>query len=135
MPTGSRLLALFSSLIRRHRIIRVFPELRVPVRENNFLVPDVTVFDRSLPVQQIVTQPPIAVFEVLSPEDRILRTRQKLAAYAAMGIPQIWIIIPGKTPDATTFEQYQDGVLRPASRFDHNPIVFDLPEVAAYLQA
>lgn len=115
--------------------VRVFPELRVQVKANNFLVPDVTVLDRSLPIEPIVTHPPIAVFEVLSPEDRIIRMRQKLAAYAAMGIPQIWVIDPGKTPETTTFERYQNGLLAPASHFEQGSIAFFMPEIAAYLQA
>ncbi len=115
--------------------VRVFPELRVQVKANNFLVPDVTILDRSLPIEPIITHPPIAVFEVLSPEDRILRMRQKLAAYAAMGIPQIWVINPGETPEATTFERYQNGSLALASRFDQGQIIFEMPEVSACLQA
>lgn len=45
--------------------IRVRPELRVQVAESNLRVPDVTVLDRKLPVEQVITHPPIAVFEVL----------------------------------------------------------------------
>src|ERR1700722_6929025 len=39
--------------------IRVRPELRIRVRKTNFRIPDVTVLDRSLPVEQVVTRPPI----------------------------------------------------------------------------
>lgn len=38
-------------------------------------------------------------------------------------------------PEATTFERYQDAVLSAARRFTFNHIEFDLPEVAACLQA
>src|SRR5580658_6471900 len=49
---------------RRHEWnIRAAAELRVQVAAGNFLVPDVTVTDRSLPVEQGITRPPIAVFE------------------------------------------------------------------------
>jgi hypothetical protein len=47
--------------------IRVRPELRVQVAPNSFIAPDVTLLDRNLPIQQIVTHPPIAVVEILSP--------------------------------------------------------------------
>lgn len=114
--------------------VRVFPELRVQVAESRYCVPDVTVLDRSQPVEQIITYPPIAVFEILSPEDRVLRLRQKLTDYAAMGIPQIWVINPGKTPEATTFEGYLNGLLAPASRFEQGQISFAMPEITAYLQ-
>jgi Uma2 family endonuclease len=46
--------------------IRAAAELRIQVTAGNFRVPDVTVTDRSLPVEQVITHPPIAVFEILS---------------------------------------------------------------------
>jgi Uma2 family endonuclease len=114
--------------------VRAISEIRVQVKANHYLVPDVTVLDRSLPVEQIVTHPPLAVFEVLSPEDRFMRLRQKLAEYAEMGIPQIWIVNPGHTPESTTFERYRNGSLAFASRFEQAGMDFDLAEIAAYLQ-
>ena len=71
--------------------IRVRPELRVQVGPTRFRVPDVTVLDRNLVNEQIVTVAPLAVFEVLSPEDRVQRLNRKLEDYR-MGIPQIWVI-------------------------------------------
>ncbi len=50
--------------------------------------------DFSLPAERIATRPPIAVFEILSPEDTVPKLRRKLADYAKMGIPQIWVIDP-----------------------------------------
>jgi Uma2 family endonuclease len=57
---------------------RVVPEQRIRVAQTRFRVPDVTVLDRSRPIEQIVTHPPIAVFEVLSPEDTLRRLTRKL---------------------------------------------------------
>ena len=74
--------------------LEVLPEYRVQVAAKRFRVPDVTVVDFASPVERIATRPPIAVFEVLSPEDTVLRIRRKLADYAKMGIPQIWFIDP-----------------------------------------
>lgn len=74
--------------------IRVRAGLRVQVSPTNYRVPDVVVFDRSRPIEQILTQPPIAVFEVLSPEDMMSRLLRKLADYAAMGIRNIFVIDP-----------------------------------------
>ena len=74
--------------------IRVLPSLRVQVAPNRFRVPDVTVLDRNQPIEQIITHAPIAVFEILSPEDSMMRMTQKLGEYAAMGIPHIWVIDP-----------------------------------------
>ena len=61
--------------------IRVYPELRVQVTAQNYRIPDVTVLDKSLPVEQTITHPPLAVFEILSPEDTIERLKRKLAEY------------------------------------------------------
>jgi Uma2 family endonuclease len=70
------------------------PELRVQVSPSRFRVPDVTILDRDQPMEQIVTHPPLAVFEVLSPEDTLQRLLRKLDDYAAVGIPQIWVVDP-----------------------------------------
>jgi Uma2 family endonuclease len=87
--------------------IDVLPELRVQTAPTRFRVPDVTVLDRSLPVEQIITHPPIAVFEVLSPEDTIHRLKRKLEDYRAMGIAQIWVV----DPDDGSFSRYEDSQL------------------------
>ena len=75
--------------------LRVRCELRVQVSPTRFRVPDVVVFDRNRPIEPILTHPPIAVFEVLSPEDRVERTLRKLRDYAAMGVAEIFLIDPG----------------------------------------
>jgi Uma2 family endonuclease len=111
--------------------IRVFPELRVQVTPQNFRIPDVTVLDRSLPIEQTITRPPLAVFEVLSPEDTVKRLKQKLAEYAKMGIPQIWVV----DPDNGSFERYEAGRLGPATRFEQGVLQFDVAEIATLLQA
>lgn len=75
--------------------IRVRPELRVQVTPGNFRVPDVTILDRNLPVEQIITHPPMAVIEILSPEDTIPKMLKKLREYQQMGIPTILVLDPG----------------------------------------
>jgi Uma2 family endonuclease len=74
--------------------IRVRPELRVRVSPSRYRVPDVVVFDRNNPIEQILTHPPIAVFEVLSPEDTMARLMIKLADYDQMGIRTIDVVDP-----------------------------------------
>jgi Uma2 family endonuclease len=111
--------------------IRVFPELRVQVTKENFRIPDVTVLDRALPTEQTITHPPIAVFEVLSPEDTVKRLKHKLAQYAAMGISQIWVV----DPENGSFERYQNGLLAPAARFEQGAMQFDVSEIASLLQS
>ncbi len=87
--------------------VRVLPELRVQVSPTRYRVPDVVVFDRDLPIEQILTHPPIAVFEVLSPEDTTTRLLIKLKDYAAMGIANIFVV----HPETELFYRYRDGSL------------------------
>jgi Uma2 family endonuclease len=74
--------------------IRVRPELRVQVEPTCFLVPDVTLLDRNRPIEQIVTHPPVAVFEILSPADTLKRVMKKCERYERMGIRTILVIDP-----------------------------------------
>lgn len=74
--------------------IRAAAEVRVQVTPERFRVPDVTVLDRNLPVEQIITHPPIAVFEILSPEDTVNRMLTKLADYERMGVRTILLLDP-----------------------------------------
>ncbi len=89
---------------------RVLPDYRVKVSATRYRVPDVTVFDRLRPIEQILTYPPIAVFEVLSPEDRVARMLVKLRDYQTMGILTIVVI----DTDTDTIYRYWDGVLTPS---------------------
>jgi Uma2 family endonuclease len=111
--------------------IRVKPELRVQVSATRFRVPDVTVFDRSRPIEQILTHPPIAVFEVLSPEDTKTRIMRKLGDYAAMGIPHIWVIDP---ENGESF-LFRKGQLTPSLDFGEpgEPIHFPIKEIEKLL--
>lgn len=111
--------------------IRVRPELRVQVSSTRFRVPDVTVLDRNQPIEQIITHAPIAVFEILSPEDPHSRLMRKLEDYAAMGIPQIWVV----DPKISSFRRYANDQLVRSSEF-HEPsknIRFDMHELEALL--
>ena len=112
--------------------IEVLPELRVQVSPSRFRVPDVAVLDCNRPVEQIATHPPIAVFEVLSPEDTVRRLRRKLDDYAKMGIPQIWVIDP---EDSSCF-RYLGGELLRGEVFDEprRGISFRIEEIAKLLR-
>ncbi len=83
--------------------VRVRQELRVQVSPTRYRIPDVVVWDRSRPTEQILTHTPIAIFEVLSPEDRMSRMMIKLADYEAMGIRTIRVIQP-KSKEISRFE-------------------------------
>jgi Uma2 family endonuclease len=74
--------------------IRVNTELRVQVKETRFRVPDVCVRRKTAPSEQILKHPPLLCIEVLSPEDTLLRTRQKVRDFLEMGVLQVWVVDP-----------------------------------------
>jgi len=115
-----------------HRLewnIRVRPELRVQVSTTRYRVPDVVVWDRSRPTEQILTHPPIAVFEVLSPEDRMPRMMVKLSDYERMGIPTIRLI----DPETFAISAFIDGTLIPVTaeveQLPNSPCTLDWPKI------
>jgi Uma2 family endonuclease len=81
---------------------------------DKFRVPDVTLLSRFAPREQIITHPPLAVFEILSPEDSMTRILEKLADYERMGIEAIWVIEPKRQ----LFYRYRDGQLTPGMAFE-----------------
>ena len=101
--------------------------MRVQIAPTRYRVPDVTVLDRSRPTEQIITHPPLAVFEVLSPEDSLQRLKQRLEDYRSMGIPEIWII----DPQDSTFYRYEEGQFLRNDSFSHaeKGITFDMNQL------
>lgn len=112
-----------------HGGIRVRPELRVQVDPYCYLVPDVTLLDRNLPVEPIATHAPVAVFEILSPGDSLKRLMKKGERYEKMGIRTILIL----DPDGPAY-RYLQGRLEPlaerAFTLEGSQARFDLNEVA-----
>ncbi len=74
--------------------IHVLTEMRVRVSEQRVRIPDVCLVARGQLIEQVLTRPPLAVIEILSPEDRISRYNERLADYRQMGIPNVWVIDP-----------------------------------------
>jgi Uma2 family endonuclease len=68
--------------------------MRVKVSSERVRIPDVCLVSRNQPVEQIITRPPLAVREILSPEDRVLRYHERLADYRPMGVRCVWVIDP-----------------------------------------
>ena len=94
-----------------------FAELRVQVSLTRFRVPDVVVLENTGPLkemEQIVHSPPVAVFEILSPEDTLARTLEKLSDYESMGVQSIFVI----DPKSGKKYQYESGDLRHVDMVD-----------------
>jgi Uma2 family endonuclease len=74
--------------------IRTIPELRIRVATTRVRIADVALLSRSEPAEQVPTRPPLAVIEILSPEDRVSRYEERIDDYRGMGIRNIWVIDP-----------------------------------------
>lgn len=112
--------------------IRVRPELRIQVAPHRFRVPDIAILDRNREVEQIITHPPIAVFEILSPEDTLSRMMSKLADYDRMGVRNILVIDP-----RVRNYRFHEGRLEPLTETSFNlpgsACRFDLAEIEKLL--
>src|SRR3974377_207902 len=74
--------------------LRVLPEMRIRVSETRVRIADVCLMGDTQPIEQVATRPPLAVIEILSPEDRISRYNERLSDYRQMGIQNVWVIDP-----------------------------------------
>jgi Uma2 family endonuclease len=88
--------ALLLTLSDRQQPWRVvpLPSLRMRVSPTRVRVPDVCVIQRGGPREQVLTHPPMAIFEVLDEEDRFSATMEKLRDYVRFGVENIWVINP-----------------------------------------
>ena len=90
-----RALLLFLHARRNDWGIDTYPEQRVQVSPTRFRVPDICVV-LGKATEQIFTKPPFICIEILSPEDRLAATQEKVQDYLEMGVPYIWLIDPRK---------------------------------------
>jgi Uma2 family endonuclease len=80
--------------LSRQLPLRVAPELRMRVSPTRFRIPDVCVVLRSQRGEPVLTRPPFLCIEVLSPEDRMSRTMQRVKEYLDFGVKYVWVIEP-----------------------------------------
>jgi Uma2 family endonuclease len=74
--------------------IRVNAEIRVQIGPTRFRIPDVCV--RRVPAarEQIIQTPPLLCIEVLSPQDRVARVRDRVHDFLNMGVREVWVADP-----------------------------------------
>jgi Uma2 family endonuclease len=75
---------------------RSVQEQRTKLRSGNVRIPDVSVFPRDLPIEQVYTRPQLIAVEVLSPEDRQSKVQERIADYIDFKVANIWVIDPKK---------------------------------------
>ena len=76
--------------------------------------------------EQILTRPPYICIEVLSPDDTISRTQQRLDDYVSIGVQNVWMIDPlsrrGWRATREGLLEALDGVLRTTDGHVEMPI-------------
>ena len=68
-------------------------EQRVQVSANRVRVPDLVVLPAG-PQPEILTEPPLLVIEILSPDDSYSDTQERAQDYLTMGVGTVWIVDP-----------------------------------------
>jgi len=79
---------------RREWQLEAASEMRIRVSPTRVRIADICVISGGQPIEPVLTKPPLAVIEILSPEDRIPRYTERLADYRNMGVPNIWVVDP-----------------------------------------
>ncbi len=100
---------------RKRLGITAYTEQRVQVKATRFRIPDITVVAGQGPRTGIIKEPPFLCVEIVSPDDRLTKVREKVADYLEFGVPYIWVIDPA-TKLATIYTQdgareIRDGIL------------------------
>lgn len=109
--------------------IRSIQEQRTKVAATKVRIPDVCVFSRDVPIEQVFTRPQLIAIEVLSPEDRHSRVDARLNNFREFGVPNIWVV----DPETRSGWDCSDGNWVRKERFEvaDSPIYLSLPELFA----
>ncbi|HEX3661843.1 MAG TPA: Uma2 family endonuclease [Acidobacteriaceae bacterium] len=95
--------------------VEVFPELRVQTSATRFRIPDVTVVSTDVKWQRILRVPALLFIEILSPEDRLNRVRERVEDYFSLGTENVWVVDPelrkGYVCSRRGFQEPENGVL------------------------
>lgn len=76
--------------------IEAISEQRTRISSSRVRIPDICLVRRDIPTEQVTITPPLLCIEILSPEDRLPRIINRLDDFAAMGVPNLWIIDPAQ---------------------------------------
>jgi Uma2 family endonuclease len=105
-------------------------EQRVRVSENRVRVPDLVVLTAGVQ-PDVLTDPPLLVIEILSPDDSYSDTQERAQDYREMGVETVWIIDPktrtGRMCSGTDWVE--------SSRLEvkETPLYVDLPGIFSQL--
>ncbi len=112
--------------------IEVLPEQRMQISPVRFRVPDICLVSLDRPVEQILTQPPLACIEILSPDDTLRRMQERVTDYQQFGVNNIWILDPATHKG---FDCQLSGWLDATElHIANTPIRLSLPEIFARIR-
>ena len=100
-PLHGRLQALLAIFFHQFSIthgIRVIVECRLlmDAATSRCRIPDVMVMEGRYKKGKVITDIPVAVVEIKSPEDRLRELTEKCREYAALGVPNILVLDPDR---------------------------------------
>jgi Uma2 family endonuclease len=111
----------------------VGPGIRTQVSPTRVRLPDVVVLKQTGDYPPALIDPPLIVIEILSASDRHSEVLQKGREYAAMGIPNIWLI----DPETRILQQWQNNAwqLLDGNEFHiaESPVYLDMAPLFARL--
>jgi Uma2 family endonuclease len=87
------LLGIFFQALPKQISVYTSVSTRMKMREGLYLIPDVSVFWPSEPIE-VPDSPPLIAIEVLWTDDRLTAVREKLEEYRAWGVPHVWLVDP-----------------------------------------
>ena len=110
------------------------PELRTQIVERaRYRIPDILLCATPTRIQQIMNETPLAVIEILSPRDTVMKTLQRFRDYARLGVPHIIQM----DPETQIAYRFQDGSLIQTAfdglPFPHTTIPFNSEHLFAEL--
>ena len=113
--------------------IYVVGECRLQVKPDNFRIPDVMVLSRDRKPEPIIREAPLLCIEVLSPDDTVKRTMQRVEEYIAMGVKAVWVLDPKRRDVLVVNALESRWVDTRVLTVEGTPIRVDLDEIAAKL--
>jgi Uma2 family endonuclease len=107
-------------------------EQRVQVSRDRVRVPDLVVL-KAGPQSDVLTEPPLLVIEILSPDDTYSDTQERAQDYRAMGVETVWIIDPRTRTGRMCIGS--DWIECSRLEVKGTPLFVDLPEIFRQLSA
>ena len=78
----------------RHPAVHKRQWLPLRIAARRVRVADIAFLPLGRAFEAVLITPPVAIVEVLSPEDRVSRYQSRLDDYGTMGVANIWVIDP-----------------------------------------